>query len=175
MKVVITGEPGVGKTTLVKKVVEKLKDRAVGFWTEEVKKRKTRRREGFKVVTTEGKEEVFAHKRFTSKYLVGSYGVNLQKFEGVVMPLLEKAKRERNKVLVVDEVGKMELFSRQFREVVGELVRDPARDMVITIPIRDVHPLVREIRRLPDAVVVELKKSNREGMEEEILKLLTLN
>ncbi len=175
MKVVITGEPGVGKTTLVKRVVERIGDKSIGFWTEEVRNRKTKRREGFKVVTTEGKEEIFAHKRFTSKHLVGSYGVNLQKFEGVVIPLLEKAKRDRKKILVVDEVGKMELFSRRFREIIGDLVRDPARDMVITIPIRDVHPLVREIRRLPDAVVVELKKSNREGMEEEILKLLTLN
>ncbi|WP_457599788.1 NTPase [Hydrogenivirga sp.] len=173
MKVFITGEPGVGKTTLVKRVVDKLGDRTVGFWTEEVRNKKTGRREGFKVVTTDGGEALFASKRFTSKHLVGSYGVNVKKFEELVLPILKRALRERDKVVVVDEVGKMELFSRAFRELVRELAHDPKVTLLATLPIRDVHPIVKELRRMPGAVLIKLRKSNREGMEEEVMKLLT--
>ncbi len=174
MKVFITGEPGVGKTTLIKKVVERLGDRAIGFWTEEVRDRKTRRRTGFKVVTTDGKEKLFASKTFTSKHLVGSYGVNVKRFEEVALPVLEKALKEKgNKVIVIDEIGKMELFSRRFRNLVKEIAYDPKLDLIATLPIRDVHPLVKELRRLPGAILIELTRGNREGMEEEISKLLT--
>ncbi len=174
MKVIVTGEPGVGKTTLVKRVVEGLGDRAIGFWTEEVRDPRTKRRMGFKVVTTDGKEALFASKRFTSKHLVGSYGVNVRKFEELVLPVLERALRSpKGKVVIIDEVGKMELFSKRFRELVRKLAENPKVNLVATIPIRDVHPLVKELRRLPDAVVIELRRSNREGMHEEVLKLLT--
>ncbi len=174
MKIFITGEPGVGKTTLVKKVVEKLGDRAIGFWTEEVRDKKTGKRKGFKVVNTDGKEKLFASKTFTSKHLVGSYGVNVQRFEEVALPLLERALREgKGKVIVIDEIGKMELFSKRFRDLVREIAYDPKLRLLATLPIRDVHPIVKELRRLPGAVLIELKRSNREGMDEEVLKLLT--
>ncbi len=173
MKIFITGAPGVGKTTLIKRVAQKLGDRAVGFWTEEVRDPKTGRRRGFKVVTTDGKETLFASKTFTSKHLVGSYGVNVKRFEEVALPILEKARREKGKVVIIDEIGKMELFSKRFRELVREIVHDPRTTVIATLPIRDVHPLVREVRRLPGAILIEMTRDSREGMEEEVLKLLT--
>ena len=176
MKVFITGEPGIGKTTLVKSVAKKLGKEAIGFWTEEVRDRKSGKRKGFKVVTTEGSETIFASKTFRSKKLVGSYGVNVKRFEDAVIPVLEKALRSAGKkVVVIDEVGKMELFSRSFREIVRELAHDPRVTLLATLPIRDVHPLVKELRRLPGSVLIELKKSNRDQMDEEILKLLKTN
>jgi nucleoside-triphosphatase len=172
MKIVITGEPGIGKTTLVKKLVKALGDRAIGFWTEEVRDPKTRKRTGFKVVSTEGKSLLFASKTFTSKHLVGSYGVNVQRFESVALPVLERAIKEKDKVVVIDEVGKMELFSKPFRELVRYIVRSPSMRAVLTIPVRDVHPLVAELRRLEGAVLIELNKENRDSLLEDLLDLL---
>ncbi len=171
MKIVLTGEPGIGKTTLIKKLAKVLWDRVIGFWTEEVRDPKTKKRIGFKIVSTEDKSLLFASKTFASKHLVGSYGVNVQRFESVALPILEKA-LEENKIVLVDEVGKMELFSKPFRELIRKLVYDPRKDMVITLPIRDVHPLVAEIRRFKGAVLLEVKKENRDGLLEDILNLL---
>ena len=176
IKVLITGEPGVGKTTIVKKLVEKLGDRAIGFWTEEVRDPKSNRRTGFRIYTTEGKKKIFSSKFFTSKRLVGSYGVNVDYFEELAIPILKKAieeaKRDKRKVIVIDEIGKMELFSKKFRELVRGIMHDPALNVVATIPIRDVHPVVREIRRLPGAVLIEVNRENRDYVVEDILSLL---
>ncbi|RTZ60110.1 MAG: nucleoside triphosphatase [Gammaproteobacteria bacterium] len=174
-KVLITGEPGVGKTTVIKKLVQKLGNRAIGFWTEEVRDKKTNKRVGFRIITTEGKSKRFASKTFTSKKLVGSYGVNVKYFEELALPILQKAidqaRRDRRKVIVIDEIGKMELFSRPFRELVREIFYDDALNVVATIPIRDVHKLVAQIRRLPGVVHIHLTKDNRDFMPDEILKL----
>jgi Predicted nucleotide kinase len=172
MKIILTGEPGIGKTTLIKKLLQRLGDRAIGFWTEEVRDPKTKKRTGFKVISTEGNTQLFASKFFTSKHLVGSYGVNTARFESVVLPILEKAKKAKDLYIVMDEIGKMELFSAGFRELVKEILFNPKYKVIATIPIRDVHPLVRDIRRLQGAVVVEVNKENRDLLVEEILKLL---
>ena len=66
----------------------------------------------------------------------------------------------------------MELFSRKFREVVRQIIHDPALNVILTIPIRDVHPLVKEIRRLPGAVLIEVDKENRDHLVEDIMNLL---
>ncbi|MCS6876151.1 MAG: NTPase [Aquificaceae bacterium] len=172
MKIVITGEPGIGKTTLIKKLVRALDDKAIGFWTEEVRDQKTNKRTGFRVVNTDGESMLFASKTFVSKHLVGSYGVNVQRFESVALPVLERSLKE-NKIVVVDEVGKMELFSKPFRDIVKKLIDDQKKSMVLTIPIRDVHPLVSEIRRLRGAVVMQITKENRENVLEDIISLLS--
>ena len=172
MKIVLTGEPGIGKTTVVKKVVDIIKDIAVGFWTEEVRDRKTKKRTGFKIVTTEGKEILFASKTFTSKKIVGSYGVNVERFESLAIPIIKRAMSCKNCIVVIDEVGKMELFSRKFRDILREILSDRKRKYLITIPIRDVHRIVAQLRRDPDTILIEVSKENRETLPEDIVEML---
>ena len=174
-KVLITGEPGSGKTTAIKKIVEKLGNRAIGFWTEEVRDPKTKKRTDFRIVTTDGKKKIFASKIFTSKKLVGSYGVNVKYFEEIALPLLERAineaRKDRRKVIVIDEIGKMELFSKPFRELVREIFYNDRLNVVATIPIRDVHKVVSEIRRLPGVIHIHLDRTNRDLIPDEVVQL----
>ncbi|RMH79969.1 MAG: NTPase [Acidobacteria bacterium] len=172
MKILITGEPGIGKTAVVKRILKELGKKAVGFWTEEVRDPKTGKRIGFKVISTEGKSAIFASKTFTSKHLVGSYGVNVKRFEEVALPVLKRALEEKEKVVVIDEVGKMELFSKTFMELAQELLHNPKYRVIATIPIRDVHPIVADIRRMRGVVLLEVTKENRDILHEIVIELI---
>ncbi len=166
MKIALTGRPGIGKTTAVKRVVSLLGEKAKGFWTEEI--RVNGKRWGFKVVRTDGEEELLASVEADSLYRVGRYGVFVDKFETFAVPFLIEAIDEE-KVVVVDEVGKMELLSKAFQHAVSRLVEEEVAALV-TIPIKDVHPLVSRIRKR--FKVIHLTLTNRDNVPAEIVKLL---
>lgn len=172
MIIAITGKPGIGKTTAIKKIIEKLGDKAIGFYTQEIRHPKTKQRLGFKVITTDGKEGVLAEKFKDSIYKVGSYGVNIDEFEKIVIPTLQEALKQKDKIIVIDEIGKMELFSKKFEELVRNLLKERDIKAVITIPIKDVHPLVKEIRNNPNLKVLEITYSNRDTIPDKVLEIL---
>lgn len=170
MKILLTGKPGVGKTTVVKKVVQKLKDKVIGFWTEDIRD-KLNKRTGFKIVTTEGTEAILASKYlFETPYKVGSYYVDVETFEKVVIPVLEKALKE-DKTVVIDEIGKMELFSKRFISVVEEIFEKKEK-ILATVPIKDVHPFVKKVKERKDVLLIEVTLSNRNYLPEKIIQML---
>ncbi len=171
MKIFLTGKPGVGKTTVVNKIVSLLRDKAIGFWTEEFRDPESNKRLGFKVITTEGKTAILASKSLNSPFRVGSYGVNIKNFEEIVIPLLENAIKQRDKIIVIDEIGKMELFSEKFTDLVKKIVFDDIYRVIATIPIKDVHPLVASIRKFKGNLI-EITEENRDRMTNYIQKLI---
>jgi nucleoside-triphosphatase len=159
----LAGRPGIGKTTIIRAVVARLEDQAGGFYTEEV--RQAGRRVGFRLVTLEGSSGWLAQVNVHSRFRVGKYGVDLTFLEQAGVPAIQQAMHER-KLVVVDEIGKMELFSARFRSVVLEAVDGPAPVLgtVMARPTAWVHellarPMVERLTvtsenrdRLPDRV-----------------------
>ena len=115
----LTGRPGTGKTSLVKQVAARMKGKAGGFYTEEIRTRGVR--QGFRLVTLDGEEAVLAHVNVRSPHRVGKYGVDIDGLDRVGVPALYKAARQCD-LVVVDEIGKMELFSAEFREAVSQAI-----------------------------------------------------
>lgn len=171
MKIFLTGKPGIGKTTVVKKLVFLLKDRTIGFWTEEFRDPETIKRQGFKVITTEGKIATLASKSLNSPFRVGSYGVNIKNFEDIVIPSLENAMKQKDKIIVIDEIGKMEFFSKKFVDLVNKIVFNDVYRVIATIPIKDVHPIVTSIRKLKENFI-EITEENRDNITNYIYSLL---
>lgn len=115
VRVLITGQPGCGKTTLVRKVARSLSIPLCGFFTSEI--RHGGRRVGFEMESFAGDKAVMSHIDIKSPYRVGKYGVDIESMERIAAFEIEIALSE-NRLLIVDEIGKMELFSQRFKDLI---------------------------------------------------------
>src|ERR671925_1853983 len=107
MRLFVTGSPGVGKTTLIRAIVDRLEDvTCSGFYTEE--KRQRGQRVGFKFVTLNGQEGNLASVG-RKEPTIGRYSVHLDEFEKAVLPELDPGTSPAE-LFVIDEIGKMELL-----------------------------------------------------------------
>ncbi|KAK6154040.1 hypothetical protein DH2020_013679 [Rehmannia glutinosa] len=217
----VTGPPvivylsayGVGKTTLIIRVLEALKQsnpslKIQGFYTSEV--REGAERVGFEVVTLDGRRGplastnisrlvglsscIFLDSRhllsffdlvdvlaFASKLtfvhgsresqrwpIVGRYKVDISSFESLALPELQV--KEDTDLFIIDEVGKMELFSSSFFPAVLRVLESNI-PLLATVPIpktgRDI-PGVARLKNHPGATIYTLNTSNRDAMKEQI-------
>ncbi|XP_074844754.1 cancer-related nucleoside-triphosphatase [Carettochelys insculpta] len=178
--VFLTGPPGIGKTTLIQKAIEVLKSSGVaidGFYTQEV--RESGRRIGFDVVTLSGRRGTLSRLGSESsstrhEYRVGQYVVDLASFEQLALPVLRNADLGRDtgkKVCIIDEIGKMELFSQSFIQAVRQILTDSRTTILGTIPIPKGKPLglVEEIRSRKDVKVFNVTKENRDNILQDIV------
>jgi nucleoside-triphosphatase len=158
-KVLLTGRPGCGKTTLVRRIVNEFALPAGGFYTEEIRER--RERVGFKIVTLKGKQALLAHINFKTPERVGKYGLDLSGLETVGVEAIRTAIRAR-RLVVIDEIGPMEIRSAIFRDAVNEAFASGS-PVLATITARP-FPFTNEIKRRRDVTVVEVRRDNRERL-----------
>jgi nucleoside-triphosphatase len=165
----LTGRPGVGKTTVIKRVTKVLGDRAGGFYTEEI--RGPGGRKGFRLVTLDGQDVVMAHVELKGKGRprVNRYGVDVKAIERVGVTVLRRAVRER-RIVVVDEIGKMELFCGPFKDVVLQAVSGPCA--VIATVMAKPNPWVDALEVQPGVEVWGVTLQNRDGMAESVVQWL---
>jgi nucleoside-triphosphatase len=162
MKLLLTGPPGVGKTTLVKRIVVKVKGvmRCSGFITQEVRSDEGDRI-GFDIVTLYGRVTPLARKGRGEGPRVGDYHVDLYSVDKVAVLSLTDPEAQ---LLVVDEIGLMELKSLQFQEVVMRLLDDP-RPMLGTIRYQR-NRFCDLVKSHPDVEVIEVSRGNRDALVE---------
>ena len=162
-KILLTGHPGCGKTTLIKRVVSNLPQRAGGFYTEEIRERGTRA--GFKIVTLDGDEVVFAHVRLKTPEYLGKYRLDLSALEATgVKAVREAVKRQR--LVVIDEIGPMEIRSTIFRDAVNEAL-DSEVPVLATIFARSML-FTDAVKSRPDVTLIDVRPDNRERLVSEL-------
>ena len=160
------GRPGIGKTTLILKIVNQLKDKKLGgFYTEEI--RAGGQREGFSIKTLDGQEGILAHKRTVSAEKIGKYGVNLKDLEEIGAKAIEKALTDSD-IIIIDEIGKMEMFSRSFKGVVQEALNSPKK-VIATVPIHESF-FLKKIKSRYDSEIIEITKQNRDSLADEVVE-----
>ncbi|MBI4446073.1 MAG: NTPase [Acidobacteria bacterium] len=168
--ILLTGAPGVGKTTLVKKLISRLGRFALkGFYTEEV--REASARIGFRAVTLSGRTAIFAHRDFhvESRLRVGRYGVKPEVLEGLLLPYLNPLQKNAD-LLIIDEIARMELLSPALRENIWQAL-DSAVPVLATISLKG-SGIIKRIKSRPDVEVIQTTRSNREVIGEQILRRL---
>ena len=163
----VTGPPRVGKTTLVRRACASVGSSAsAGFYTEEIRDRG--RRVGFRLVPFDGQPEVMAHVSFGGPYCVGRYGVDVSALDRVVERTL--IQNDPPRVVVVDEIGKMECFSARFVAAVRNTVRSD-RPLLATVAARG-GGLIAEVTRANDAALLEVTTDSRDGLVESVAEWL---
>lgn len=148
-----------------------------GFYTEEV--RQEGRRIGFDVVTLSGLRGPLSRvgsepPQGSPECRVGQYVVDLTSFEQLALPVLRDASSSSgtgHRVCVIDEIGKMELFSQSFIQTVRQTLSSPGMVILGTIPIPKGKPLalVEEIRNRNDVKVFTVTKENRNRLLQDIV------
>src|SRR5512136_3472005 len=101
---ILTGRPGIGKTTIVKAVIAQLGDQAGGFYTEEILGPGGRK--GFKLVTLDGQWGVMAHADFKSRSNFGRFGVEVHIIDRLGAGAINAALAAKP-IVVIDEISKL--------------------------------------------------------------------
>ena len=163
----LTGRPGVGKTTCLRRILDLVGRPAGGFFTEEV--RRGSARVGFALVTLDGRRAVLAEAGRRGGPRVGKYGVDLDALDRVGVPAIREAVRA-GRLVVIDEIGKMEMASDAFRAAVEEALRSevPILGTILAAP----HPWADRIKAHPAVTLVEVTLANRDALPAELARRL---
>jgi nucleoside-triphosphatase len=165
--ILITGKPGTGKTTALRTIVDRLDpSRVAGFWSGEIREKD--RRIGFAIETLSGKVGTLAHVNQKMGPKVSKYRVNIEDIDSIMVPEMEMA-RESGRLIVIDEIAKMELFSKNFVDEVRKCLN--TRRVIGTIQERR-QPFLDEIRSRRDVTLFELTLTNRDQIPLQVLRFL---
>lgn len=163
----LTGRPGTGKTSLIRQAIAEMGGKAGGFYTEEIRSGGVR--QGFRLVTLAGESAILAHINIRSPYRVSKYGVDVNSLERVGVSALQEAARDCE-LVVVDEIGKMELFSPDFRETVLQLI-ECGKKVLGTIMLSP-DPWADAIKRQPQVNLITVTRDNHRQVLKEIMDWL---
>ncbi len=168
--IIITGLPGVGKTTLIKGVLQEVRSlNPIGFYTEEIREQGIRT--GFSLISVTGEKSILAAENIPSRFRVGKYGVDLVNFENFIgnIPFRDPAKN----LIIIDEIGKMECFSKMFTDLVIELLSSN-KLVVATVALKGTG-LIAHVKSRHDIELIEITKDNRNYLLADILSRIAMN
>ena len=162
--ILLTGLPGVGKTTIIKQLAYSLATHQPdGFFTQEI--REDGIRKGFELVTLDGCRQVLSHVNIPGPQRVGRYGVDLAGFEKLLETL--DLRHSSSRLVILDEIGKMECLSPRFIQEVEALL-DSSKMLIATLALKG-GGFPATVRSRPDCQVVTVTLSNRSTLSNTLL------
>ncbi|MBO0995568.1 nucleoside-triphosphatase [Bacillus sp. SD088] len=162
----LTGKPRMGKTTMIKKLINEIGiDICGGFYTEEITN--SYDRIGFQCVSINGGSVEIANVESPSKTRIGRYGMDIEAFESFAIKVLQDALSSK-KIIVIDEIGFMQLLSTSFQKMILDIVSN--NHIVLgTVPL-DSHAEIDKIKYLKKAKIINLNETNRDNISEFLVK-----
>jgi nucleoside-triphosphatase len=159
----LTGAPSSGKTTVIKKLIPLLPRPAAGFYTEE--ERDEERRTGFLMRTLDGKQGYLAHQDIQSEFHIRRYGVSIKNIETLVVPAIYP---RGDTIIVLDEIGKMECFSEEFRAATLAALNS-ANIVVGTITLGG-GEFIESVKKRSDIEIIEVTEDSRNKLPHVLLE-----
>jgi nucleoside-triphosphatase len=165
----LTGSPGVGKTTVLLRIIDALKAKGYsvgGMISREV--RSSGVRVGFEILDlSNDRRGWLAHVNQTIGPQVGKYRVNLEDLNSIGAEAIMKAIKDCD-IIAIDEIGPMELFSEKFREAVRKAV-ECGKVMVGVVHWKAMDRLIDEVKKREDAEILEVTRENRNKLHANIV------
>ncbi len=150
------------------KVVDSIGSENVGgFWSQEI--RIGGRRTGFAIKTFLGENGILAHVDMTNGPRVGRYTVNIDDIESIALPALDRAFDE-NKIIVIDEIAKMELLSMPIREGLLQAL-DSDCPLLGTISLKGTG-FIKQVKQRDDVELFKITMENRDVLGEQVCRRL---
>ena len=162
---ILKGRPSIGKTTLIKAAIQQLADRAGGFYTEEILGPGGRK--GFRLITLTNRSVVMAHIDLDTRVRIGRFGVNLAAIDEVGVTALRDA-IEQKPIVIIDEIGKLELASPQFQNMVIKAMG--SSKLVLATAMQATHPWLAALQSMPLVTVWEVTLKNRTPLLAQVLE-----
>jgi nucleoside-triphosphatase len=165
--VLLTGRPGCGKTTVIHKTLALIDRPAGGFYTREI--RRSGQRLGFEIVSLDGQTAILAHVDLPGPQRVGKYGLDLRALESLGVAAVKSA-IDQGGLVVIDEIGPMEMRSPRFKEIVLEAL--DSRSTVLGTIVQRSTPFSDKIKRRSDVTLFEVQPSNRDTLPAQLTTML---
>ena len=164
----LTGNPSVGKTTVLMNVVGALKEKGYcvgGMVSREAREGGTR--VGFEILDLiNGRRGWLAHVNQKNGPQVGKYCINIEDLNTIGAQAVTKAVK-KCEVIVIDEIGPMELFSKRFKEAVRKAL-ESHKLVLAVVHLKAQDTLINEAKKREDAEIIIVTKENREKLNEQI-------
>jgi len=171
--VFVTGAPGAGKTTLMQRIHDHYKNKGLrvdGMVTREV--RKGDERIGFKITDlSSGAEGWLARMGDSVGPRIGKYSVDSEDLEKIGVGALKGATERSADLVLVDEIGPMEMTSSAFRSTLAKLL-SAGRNMIATVKYGSHYPEIERSPGFSEAVRFEISRDNREDVIQRILSIV---
>jgi nucleoside-triphosphatase len=179
-KILITGPPKCGKSTLVSKLIDFFSNKNYvirGFTTPEIREKNNRI--GFDIIDIySGKKGKLARiGNYETKFKLGKYSIFIDEFEEIIKKSLENIiynsqTAERVDLICLDEIGKMELFSEKFQTLITNLFQSNF-PVIATIGQKVQHPVKDYILNLTGVVLFNLSRQNQQLIYDKIVALIS--
>jgi nucleoside-triphosphatase len=167
MNIIVMGAPGVGKTTLIERIATTLGERAGGVITREI--REAGSRTGFTIESLDGESRVLASRGFRQGPRVGPYRVNVANLEAVGVGAVRRA-LDRSQVVVIDEIGKMELISPAFKAIILEAL-ESGLPTISTMGVSKIA-FMQTVRERADVRIIGITVDNRDSLREDLTEMI---
>ena len=181
VNVLLTGRPRIGKTTIIQKFIRQCPVSVGGFFTSEIREHGTRVGFSIEAVRSWDQEDqdgsgekyhaVMAHVNSPSPHRVGKYGVNISAIENVGITALREGIRKA-KLIIIDEIGRMEMYSELFKKEVKNVFECPLP--VLGVIQMKQTPFLDSIRKRNDITVIQVTQGNREELPKRLFDIFGL-
>lgn len=167
MIILLTGKPGVGKTTALKKFVELYDQPSNWVITSRIPNPSGDGGLGFIATNSQGQTQTVSHKTdIPSDIVVGRNHVDVKAVEKMFVPILQDILDQPQKLAIIDEIGPIEMASPMFEALLPRVL-SPKNDLVAIVHLEEER--LEQYRQSTDNVLLHVSLENRDTLPRALL------